>query len=407
MHSRSERQPGRPHEGRRRTIRQITTLSLSLTSLAAVAQARPPDEGGSLKVGIILSATGPAASIGQTQKNAVALLPKTLGGMPVAWLVLDDGSDTTGSVKNARKLLSEEHVDVLVGPSLTPSSLAVIDLMGESKTPMISLAGSAAIVEPVAQRHWVFKTPQSDQQMTTAIVGHMVANGVKTVGFIGFNDAYGEGWGREFGKLAELRKLQIVANERYVRTDTSVTGQVLKLMAARPDAIFIAASGTPAALPQLALAERGFRGRIYQTHGVANGDFLRVGGKALEGTFLPASPMLVAEQLPATHPSRAVALDFVKRYEALYGAGSRSAFAGYLIDASLILDRAVTQARSAAAPGSEAFRSGLRDAIERTRDVVGPSGVFNLSAQDHLGLDQRSRVMVQIRDGKWLLAESL
>ncbi len=242
-----------------------------------------------INVGVVVSATGPAASVGVTQQRTVSVLPATAGGEKVNYILLDDASDTSTTVKNVRKLISESAIDLLIGPSLTPNSLAVLDVLVESGTPMISLAGSGAIVEPVDDRkRWAFKTPQSDTHMATAIIQHMADNGVKRVAFIGFNDAYGEGWWREFGKLAELRKIEVVANERYTRTDASVTGQVLKLLASQPDAVFIAASGTPAVLPQATLFDRGYRGKVYQTHGVANNDFLRVGGAKLEGTFVPA-----------------------------------------------------------------------------------------------------------------------
>ena len=250
-----------------------------------------------------VSATGPAASLGIPEKNTIALMPQTIGGQKVNYIVLDDASDTTTAVANARKLVTESKVDVLLGSTTTPNSLAMIDVAAESQTPMISMAASAAIVEPVdAKRRWVFKTPQNDIMMSLAIATHMAAAGVKTVGFIGFYDAYGEGWFREFSKIAPIKGLTIVASERYARTDTSVTGQVLKLVAAKPDAILIAASGTPAVLPQRTLKERGYAGKYYQTHGVANNDFLRVGGKDVDGTYLPSGPVLVAAQLPATQP---------------------------------------------------------------------------------------------------------
>ena len=359
-----------------------------------------------VRVGVIYSATGPAASVGVTQQRTVDILPKTLGGEKVEYVALDDGSDTTSSVKNARKLLTEDKVDVIVGPSLSPNSLALVDLMADAQTPLISMAGSSAIVEPMdAKRGWVFKTPQNDSTMATIVVQHMLDNGVKSVGIIAFNDAYGEGWVREFSKLAELRSLKIVANERFVRTDASVTGQILRIVATNPDAVFIAASGTPAVLPQSTLAERGFKGKVYQTHGVANNDFLRVGGKVLEGTFVPAGPVLVAEQLPDSHPSKKPSLSFIRQYEALPNAGARSTFAAYLWDASLILDRAVAEAKRTAQPGTPEFRRALRDALEKTRDLVATNGVYNMSPKDHLGLDQRSRVMTQIRNGKWTLIQ--
>ncbi|HEX7442105.1 MAG TPA: ABC transporter substrate-binding protein, partial [Caldimonas sp.] len=264
------------------------------------------------------------------------------------------------------------------------------------------MAASARIVEPVdAKRRWVFKTPQNDIMMSLAIATHMANAGVKTVGFIGFSDAYGEGWYQEFSKIAAIKGLSIVANERYARTDTSVTGQVLKIVAAKPDAVLVAASGTPAVLPQRALKERGYAGKYYQTHGVANNDFLRVGGKDVEGTFLPSGPVLVAAQLPADHPVRKTALDYVSRYEAANGKGSVSTFGAHAWDAGLLMQIAVTQALKKARPGTKEFRSALRDALESAREVAGAHGIFNMSPTDHLGLDQRARVMVTIENGTW------
>jgi branched-chain amino acid transport system substrate-binding protein len=374
-------------------------VAAMLLGLAAAAQAQ-------IKVGVTLSATGPAASLGIPEKNTFALMPATLGGQKVEYIVLDDASDTTTAVKNTRKLIAEDKVDVVVGSTITPNSLAMIDVAAEGETPMISMAASARIVEPMdAKRYWVFKTPQNDSQMATAITQHMTDNGVTSAAFIGFSDAYGEGWWNEFSKIAELRKIRIVANERYSRSDTSVTGQVLKIMAANPDAVLIAGSGTPAALPQVALAERGYKGRIYQTHGVANNDFLRVGGKNVEGTVLPAGPMLVAEQLPDSNPIKKVALDYIKRYEAAYGAGSRSTFGAHAWDAGLLLARAVPIALKKAKPGTPEFRKALRDALESTSNLVADHGVFNMTKADHLGFDQRARVMVKIENGKWKLIQ--
>jgi len=237
--------------------------------------------------------------------------------------------------------------------------------------------------------------------MSLAVAEHMANHGVKTVAFIGFSDAYGEGWYKEFVKAAELKKLQIISNERFSRTDTSVTGQALKIMAAKPDAVLIAGSGTPAALPQKTLKERGFTGKFYQTHGVANADFLRVGGKDVEGTFLPAGPVLVADQLPADHPVRKSALAYVSAYAGAYGQANVSTFGGHAWDAGLVLNAAVPGALKKGQPGTPAFRAALRDELEKVKEVAGAHGVFNTSAADHLGLDQRGRVMVKIENGAW------
>jgi branched-chain amino acid transport system substrate-binding protein len=245
-----------------------------------------------VNVGVTVSATGPAASLGIPEKNTIALMPRTIAGQKINYIVLDDASDTTGAVSNTRKLITESKVDVILGSTITPNSLAMIDVISEAQTPMISMAASARIVEPQdAKKRWVFKTPQNDIMMSLAIVEHMANSGIKSVAFIGFSDAYGEGWFQEFSKAAALKKIQIVGSERYARSDTSVTGQVLKTMSAKPDAVLIAGAGTPAALPQKTLKERGYSGKIYQTHGVANADFLRVGGKDVEGTYLPAGPV--------------------------------------------------------------------------------------------------------------------
>jgi branched-chain amino acid transport system substrate-binding protein len=371
-------------------------LALAAALLAAgAAQA-------DINVGVSLSATGPAASLGIPEKNTIALMPKTIGGEKVNYIVLDDASDTTTAVTNARKLVTESKVDVLLGSTTTPNSLAMIDVAAESQTPMISMAASARIVEPVdAKRRWVFKTPQNDIMMSLAIATSMADNGVKTVGYIGFSDAYGEGWYQEFSKAAALKGLTIVANERYARTDTSVTGQVLKIVAAKPDAVLVGASGTPAVLPQRALKERGYAGRYYQTHGVANNDFLRVGGKDVEGTLLPAGPVLVAAQLPASNPVKKSATEYITKYEAMYGKGSVSTFGGHAWDAGQLMQVAVANALKKAQPGTPEFRAALRDALEGAKDVHGAHGIFNMSATDHLGLDQRARVMVKIENGAW------
>jgi branched-chain amino acid transport system substrate-binding protein len=377
-----------------------------LVALAASALCAGTAVAQDIKVGVTVSATGPAASLGIPERNTFALMPTTIGGRKVEYIVLDDATDTTNAVRNARKLITEDKVDVVVGSTVTPNSLAMIDTAAEAETPMISMAASSRIVEPVdAKRRWVFKTPQNDQQMAVVIAGHMASAGIKTVGFIGFADAYGEGWWSEFSKIAPARGLKIVATERYQRTDTSVTAQVLKLTQAQPDAVLIAGSGTPAALPQKTLKERNYAGRIYQTHGVANNDFLRVCGKDCEGTYLPAGPVLVAAQLPADHPVKKSAQAYIDVYEKAQGKGSVSTFGAHAWDAVVLLQAAIPVALKKAQPGTKEFRAALRDALEGVRNAAGAHGIFNMSPTDHLGLDQRAAVMVQIRNGAWQLAK--
>ena len=380
-------------------LKKTLFVALGLAFAAGAAHAQ-------LKVGITVSATGPAASLGIPERNTVELMPKEVGGQKVTYIVLDDASDTTSAVKNIRKLVSEDKVDVVLGSTTSPNSLGMIDVAAESQTPMIAWAASSRIVEPVDdKRRWVFKTPQNDSHMSTAIVSHMTSNNVKNVAFIGFADAYGEGWYEQFKSVAEARGIKIVANERFTRTDTSVTGQVLKMMAAKPDAMFIAGSGTPAALPQKTLKERGWSGKVYQTHGVANNDFLRVCGADCEGTLLPAGPVLVAEQLPDNNPVKASAMTYIKAYEAAHGKGSVSTFGAHAWDSGVMLQAAVPEALKKAQPGTAEFRAALRDALENMKEVPAAHGVFTMGPNDHLGLDQRARVMVQIQKGAWKLVQ--
>ncbi len=377
-------------------------LALGLAALAVCGLACAD-----INVGVTLSATGPAASLGIPEKNTIDMLGSpTVGGHKIHFIVLDDKSDTTEAVKNTRKLIAEDKVDVIVGSTVTPNSLAMKDIVSEAEVPMISMAASAQIVNPADPRtRWVFKTPQNDSLMADAVAIHMRSSGVQTMGFIGFSDAYGDSWLAEMKRSAQTAGIKIVAEEKYNRNDPSVTGQVLKLLAAHPDAILIAGAGTPAATPHKELIARGYKGKIYQTHGVANADFLRVVGSDGNGAVLPAGPMLVYEQLPDSNAVKASAAEYVKTYEAKYGPGSRTTFGGHAWDAYALLQRAIPEAVKTAQPGTKAFRAALRDALENAKNVAGSNGIFNMSAVDHNGMDNRARVIVKIENGKWVLSK--
>ncbi len=354
-----------------------------------------------VNVGITLSATGPAASLGIPQRNTVELLPATIGGEKINWIVLDDASDTTKAVTNTKKLITEDKVDVIIGSSITPNSLAMREAAADAGTPMISMAASAAIINPSDPKtRWIFKTPQNDALMADAIAVSMKANGIKTLGYIGFADAYGDGWLNEIRRSAQTAGIKLVAEEKYNRNDPSVTGQVLKLVSANPDAVLIGAAGTPGATPAKELVARNYKGKIYQTHGVANPDFLRVVGKDGNGEILPAGPMLVYEQLPDSNVVKKTAADYVTKYERKFG--TRSTFGGHLYDAYMLLAQAIPEALKKAKPGTKEFRAALRDALENS-NVVATHGVFVMSANDHNGLDNRARVMVKIENEKWVL----
>jgi branched-chain amino acid transport system substrate-binding protein len=369
--------------------RKLLALFLAGAATSALAD---------ITVGVTLSATGPAASLGIPEKNTIALLPTSIGGQKVNYIVLDDATDPTAASKNARKLVTEDKVDVIIGSTATPTSTAVLEVAAETKTPQITLAPFAPAADKAA---WVFQAPQDFGIMAGAIAGHMTANGVKTVAFIGYTDGYGELWLREINRVAAANGIKLVATERYNRTDTSVTGQILKILSANPDAVLVAGSGTPAVLPQATLVERGYKGRIYQTHGVANKDFLRVGGKNVDGAVLPVGPILVAEQLSASNASKSVALAYIKAYEAAYGADSRNSFGAHAWDAGLLLQRAIPEALKKAKPGTPEFRAALREALENVKEMPASHGVFSYSAGDHKGLDSRAVVMVHVQNGTW------
>jgi branched-chain amino acid transport system substrate-binding protein len=354
-----------------------------------------------INIGVTVAATGPAASLGIPQKNTIELLPTSIGGEKVNWIVLDDASDTTKALTNARKLISEDKVDVIVGSSTTPNSLAMREAAVDSGTPMISLAASAQIINPTDPKtRWIFKTPQNDALMADAVAVSMKANGVKTLGYIGFADAYGDGWLAEIKRSALTAGIKVVAEEKYNRNDPSVTGQVLKLIAANPDAVLIGAAGTPGATPAKELAARNYKGKVYQTHGVANPDFLRVVGKDGNGEILPTGPMLVYEQLPDSNEVKKTAAAYVTMYEKKFG--TRSTFGAHLYDAYILLSKAIPEALKKAKPGTKEFRAALRDALENS-NVVGTHGVFVMNANDHNGLDNRARVMVKVENDKWVL----
>ncbi len=368
--------------------------ALSLIAGPALAQVR---------IGVIASSTGVTAQVGIPQKNSVALLPAEIGGQKVEYIVLDDASDPTNAVTAVKKLIGEHKVDALIGPTTSPAALAMLDFVAEAKTPLVTTVGSSAIVQPMDEKKkWVFKTTQNDDLIAEAVIAHMQASGVRSVGFIGFNDPYGENWHKVFAALAEKAGIRLVASERFVRTDQSVIGQALKLISAKPDAIFIAATGGPAVLPQATLLEKGYKGRLYQTHGVATNDFIKLGGKAVEGTLMAGGPLLVADGLKDGNPIKAVAQGYIRAYEGRYGAGTMSTFGANTYDAGLLLQKAIPLALKKGHPGTAEFRTALRDALEQSKEVVGAQGVFNMTPANHNGMDQRARLMMTVQNGRWV-----
>jgi len=379
------------------------SLFAALFGLAVVL---PLTSHAQIKIGVILSTTGPAASLGIPERNAVSLMPKKIGERSVEYFILDDASDTSVGRRNIDKLVAEEKVDAVIGSSTSPVSISLSEVAGRSKTPLISLGAAVSIITPQDEnRRWVFKTPYNDSAVANVTVQSLLQSGAKKIGVIAFNDAYGESWITELSQAVKPNGPEIVGIERYNRTDTSVTAQVLKVLRDKPDAIVIVASGTPAVLPQVTLRERGYKGRIYQTSGVTNADFIRVGGNAVESTLAAAASVTVAADLPDSHPAKVPAMDFLKRWQQLPDAGEVSAFSGYAWDAFLILQSAIERVGDRAQPGTVQYREALRDAIEQTKDLPTTNGIVTMSPDDHNGYSDDAPVMIEVKNGKWTLAK--
>ena len=371
---------------------------LSLALLLALSGPARAD----ITLGAVLSLTGPGAGLGIPARNTIDLLPRTMAGEAVRWVVLDDGSDPTAAVRAVRKLVEEERVDAILGPSTTPASVAVLD--AAAGTPFLSLAGSNAVIAPPeGNRRWAFKLFPGERLATGQMAAHMKTANAGPLAMIGFANALGDGYFAAMRADAETQGIPVVAEARYNPGDASVTPQVLRLLQAKPGVVFVAASAAPATTPIIELRARGYAGPIYTVMGIAGPDAIRVGGKALDGVMLSGVPVLVAEELDDANAVKPAALRFIGAYEAKHGAGSRNLFGATMWDSFLLVDAAAKAALAVGAPGSPAFRTALRDAMERVQDMPGTEGVFSLTPTDHSGAEPRSQVLIEIRDGGYRL----
>lgn len=365
----------------------IATAAAVLCCSAALAD---------VNIGVSLSLTGPGSGLGIPMQNYFKLFPQTIAGEKVNLIVLDDATDPGKGAQNARRFVTEDKVDMIIGSSITAVAAAIANIATEAET--VQLAASPVGLPP-GKDHWVFRLPQSNTVMAHAMVAHMQKQHVKTVGFLGYTDAYGEQWLKEFTPVAEKAGIKVIAVERFARPDTSVTPQALKLVSANPDAMLIVASGSGAAMPEMAIVERGFKGKIYQTHAAATKDLMRVGGKAVEGTYVVSGPAVIAEQLPDSHPSKKAAIDFVQKYEKSMGAGSRNQFAAHSYDAQIVLEKVLPVALKKAKPGTKEFRAALRDGMETMGRTIFSHGVMNWTKDDHWGYTTETGVMLKVVNG--------
>jgi branched-chain amino acid transport system substrate-binding protein len=383
----------------------MKTLIRCLAAAAFTAGAALSAHAADLKVGVNVALSGPNSSLGipySKGMQAALAYRAQVNGHKIQLILLDDGSDPTAAARNARKLVQEDKVDVLMGSSGVPSSVAIAQVAKETKTPMIGLS---PISIDGADNPWVITVAQPTQLMVDAVVERMKQNGVKNVGYIGFSDAWGDLVYDALMKAAPAAGIKVVSNERYARADQSVTGQVLKIMALQPDAVMTGGSGTPGALPFLALAERGYKGGVYGQHGLINPDFIRVAGASGQGALMPTGPVIVAEQLPDNYPTKKIALDFRKEFQKVNGTPTTDAFSAYSFDAWMVFADAAARALAKGEPGTPEFRVALRDAIFSTKEVVGTYCVYNFKPGDIYGVDKRARVIVKLDNGHWKLAQ--
>ena len=378
-----------------------STLRRAAASLALLAGCTAWAD---IHVGVVLSLTGPGASLGMPAEKMIQLWPAELGGQKAKFTILNDNTDTSTAAKNTMRLITEDKVDIIIGSSITPTSLAVVEAAGAEKVPVISLAGGGAIVLPQdGPRRWAFKLSPTEAISIERVMDHMAKHKLKTMATIGVANSYGDGFLKVVESIAPSKGIKLTTSEKYNATDQSVTAQVLKVLSTNPDAVYILSAGTPGALPHIELVQRGFKGHIYQTQGVANADFLRVGGKALEGSFITAAPVLVGDQLPDSSPIKKVAMEFLKKSDAAVGVQNRSLFGATAWDALLIADHAARQVLAKGGkPGTPEFRAAMRDTIEQLKGFVGTEGVYTMSPKDHNGVDERSQVMIKIDNGKWV-----
>ena len=376
-----------------------TTRLLVLAAAASFGSAFAPQALADLTIGVSIALTGPTSALGIPTKNGIALWPKEIAGEKLNVIVLDDATDPTKAVQNTRKFINEDHVDVIVGSVATPVAAAMADVAAEGKTVQLMLS---PVNLPEGRGAWSFRMPQSTAVMAIPIVEHWKKNGVKSYGFLGYADAYGEAWLSDIKPLAEKAGIKLVDVERFARTDTAVTGQALKLIQANPDAILVVASGSGSAMPHKGLVERGYpKAKIYQTHGAARMSLIRVGGADVEGAFVSSGPAVVAEKLPDSNASKALGVQFKNQFEAANGKGSANQFAAHAFDVVLVLQKAVPIALKKAKPGTAEFRAALKDAFETMGRTPVSQGVLNWTATDHFGYTPETGVLLKVVNGDW------
>ncbi len=387
---------------------QPVTASPTVAATAtakATATAMPVGE--AYKIGAIFDITGPASSLGAPERDTVKMLQDQInakGGITgpdgklhkIELVIYDNQSQESQSVLVAKRLIEEDKVPVIIGPSQSGTTMAIIDTTQKAQIPLISAAASISIVTPVADRPWVFKTPQSDTLIMTNLLDYLKSKGVTKVGWISVNNAFGDSGRAQFEKLAPTYGITATTNERFGATDPDMTGQLTKIKGTDAQAVIVWAIPPGASVVTKNAADLGLKLPVYQSHGIGNQDFITLAGAAANGVTFPTSKLLVAASLPASDPQRTVLLDYTDQYQKLYGK-LPTTFGGNAYDAFALAVKALEKA----GPDPK----GIQTALMGIKEFVGITGVFNLSATDHNGLDNRAVTMVTIADGKWVPAK--
>lgn len=357
-----------------------------------------------ITVGFVTSLSGPASSIGLNYEkgmNAAYAYKADVGGVKIKLIKLDDGSDPSQATKNARKLVEQDKVDVMIGTSSAPGTNAMMTVANELKVPFFAVS-PVNVPIPADGHPWGVSMVQTPQLMVKVIADRMKRDGIKSVGFIGFSDSWGD-LVYNGAKAAEANGgPKVLTNERYSRTDTSVTAQALKVVAASPEGFLNGGSATQAALPLLELRKLGFKGPFFGTPSLLNRDFVRIGAKAAEGTQVSAGPVVVTSQLPNDHFAKKIGTAFHDSFKKVNGGEADDGFSGYAFDGWVVFLEAAKVALTKAKPGTQEFRQALMDAIYSNKDVAGVHAIYNFTPKSYFGVDERSLVVVKLTDGKWV-----
>lgn len=377
------------------------SLLAGMVGLGAVFVAAPPIAAQeTLKIGAVLSITGPASFLGEPEEKTLKMYVDTIntkggiGGRKLQLIIYDDAGDANKARTFATRLLEQDKVIAVVGGSTTGTSMAMLPAFEDAKIPFISLAGAVVIVEPV--KKFTFKTPHTDRMACEKIFEDMKRRGLTKIGLISGIGGFGKSMHDECVKVVGKYGIEIVADETYGAKDTDVTPQLTNIRnKAGVQAILNADFGQGPAIVMRNISQLGITLPVYQSHGVASKSFIELAGKAAEGVRLPAAALLVAEKLPASDPQKKIALDYTATYEKATGKPV-STFGGHAYDGLMILVQAMQRAKSA-----DPVK--IRDEIEKTKGFIGTAGMFNMTATDHMGLDLTAFKMLEIRNGTWVL----